>query len=193
MKTFSEDYKEQVKELHNRSNAFGNGKLNIDKEPPCLKYVDEYSVKTLIDYGCGKAAKLPHHIKHHRPEVDAQGYDPFVPGFDVIQLDSYDMLTSDDVLEHFEYEHIDDGIRHVNSLFTKVAWISVACSPAKKVLADGRNAHLIVEGPEWWKEKLTGLIDGKMIYDKYVEGEPKLLKGRLPYQRKKYTTVWVKE
>ena len=30
----------------------------------------------------------------------------------------------------------------------------IATGPAKKILDDGRNAHLIQEGPDWWLPKL---------------------------------------
>jgi hypothetical protein len=33
-------------------------------------------------------------------------------------------------------------------------WFRIACYPAKKHLPDGRNAHLIVESPAWWREQL---------------------------------------
>jgi hypothetical protein len=33
-------------------------------------------------------------------------------------------------------------------------WFRIACYPAKKHLPDGRNAHLIVESPDWWRKQL---------------------------------------
>jgi hypothetical protein len=37
--------------------------------------------------------------------------------------------------------------------------------PAKKVLADGRNAHLIQENKNWWTEILQNSIQGKVVYN----------------------------
>jgi hypothetical protein len=36
----------------------------------------------------------------------------------------------------------------------KKALLVIATRPAGKTLADGRNAHLIVESAEWWLAKL---------------------------------------
>jgi hypothetical protein len=36
-----------------------------------------------------------------------------------------------------------------------VAYIVIATRPAKNILPDGRNPHLIIEGKEWWREKLS--------------------------------------
>ena len=44
----------------------------------------------------------------------------------------------------------------------------VACHPAKKYLSDGRNAHLIVENPEWWKCKLQTVLNWKLCRDQVV-------------------------
>jgi hypothetical protein len=38
-------------------------------------------------------------------------------------------------------------------------WFRIACYPAKKYLPDGRNAHLIVELPEWWRKQLLANMD----------------------------------
>ena len=36
------------------------------------------------------------------------------------------------------------------SLSRKAAFLTIATGPAKKFLPDGRNAHLIQEGPDYW-------------------------------------------
>jgi hypothetical protein len=30
----------------------------------------------------------------------------------------------------------------------------VSCRPANAVLPDGQNAHLIIESPDWWLERI---------------------------------------
>jgi hypothetical protein len=37
--------------------------------------------------------------------------------------------------------------------------MTIASKPAKKFLSDGRNAHLIQEGPIWWLERLSKYFD----------------------------------
>jgi hypothetical protein len=51
----------------------------------------------------------------------------------------------------------------MNLLFTKSAWLIVACYPAKKILPDGRNAHLSVHEPDWWIEKIKETFSNTTI------------------------------
>jgi len=52
------------------------------------------------------------------------------------------------------------------SIGQKYQYHLIACHPAKKTLSDGRNAHLIIENPDWWKVKM---IDPrwKIIHEEY--------------------------
>ena len=54
--------------------------------------------------------------------------------------------------------------------FDKNAFLIIATSPAKKFLPDGRNAHLIVETPGWWKDKIEKNMPGiKIVHHEFVE------------------------
>jgi hypothetical protein len=59
-----------------------------------------------------------------------------------------------DVLEHIEPELIDNVLDHLKDLTRKVAFLAIATRPARKNLADGRNAHLIIQPSSWWLAKL---------------------------------------
>jgi hypothetical protein len=67
---------------------------------------------------------------------------------------SFDCVVSADVFEHIEPTHLDQTLALIGQKMLRVGWFRIACYPAKKILPDGRNAHLIVEQPEWWREKL---------------------------------------
>jgi hypothetical protein len=55
-------------------------------------------------------------------------------------------------------------------LFNKNAFLIIATSPAKKFLPDGRNAHLIVETPGWWKERIEKNMPGiKIVHHQFFE------------------------
>jgi hypothetical protein len=45
-------------------------------------------------------------------------------------------------------------IADLASITRKLGFISIATGPAIKVLADGRNAHLIQKPSSWWLPKL---------------------------------------
>ena len=51
--------------------------------------------------------------------------------------------------------HIDETLDDLFNIATKYQYHLIACHPAKKKLNDGRNAHLIIETPDWWKAKLA--------------------------------------
>ena len=61
----------------------------------------------------------------------------------------------------------------------------IACHPAKKKLSDGRNAHLIIEEPTWWKNKLSE-YKWNTHYEKTTE---KKLVERFGIYVQKYITV----
>ena len=80
------------------------------------------------------------------------------------------MLISTDVLEHIEPVFLDNVLKDIHETFSKIAFLIIATSPAKKFLPDGRNAHLIVETPGWWKDKLEKNMPGiKFLHSEFVE------------------------
>jgi predicted transcriptional regulator len=62
------------------------------------------------------------------------------------------------------------------NITTKYQYHLIACHPAKKKLKDGRNAHLIVETPDWWKNKLSK-YNWKIVFEKVKEKE-KFIQGQ---------------
>ena len=43
------------------------------------------------------------------------------------------------------------------------AFLLIDTREAIKTLPDGRNAHLIIEGKDWWTEKVTKNIKGNVV------------------------------
>lgn len=170
----SEDYKRSLKQLQ-KHNKF---KGLLVKYEPVKSFVETYQPSSILDYGCAKGA-LVQQLRQDFPKIPViHGYDPGVAEFDLIPHSSYDCLISNDVIEHFEPEFLHQSLTHMNSLFVNAAWLIIACYPAKKTLPDGRNAHLIIESPAWWREKIKQYFyDSKVIYDQVVEfapGKPEL-------------------
>jgi len=60
-----------------------------------------------------------------------------------------------DVLEHIEPECLQTVLEHLRSLTRAVAHIVIAIkADGHKKLGDGRDPHLIIESPNWWRAKL---------------------------------------
>ena len=143
----SNEYKSQLKLLHKK--AFGSNK---ELHPEAKKILDSNNVQSLLDFGCGKGL-ISNTIKEQYPDINLYSYDPITSPIELPK--KVDMIFSSDVIEHIEPEHLDETLDMLFNTATKVQYHLIACSPAKKNLPDGRNAHLIIEKPKWWKQKLS--------------------------------------
>ena len=113
-----------------------------------VQLLDQFKPTTVLDYGCGQGA-LGRSLDREIAE-----YDPAIEGKSTMPAPA-DLVICTDVLEHIEPDLLDNVLDHLRDL-TKSALFAVICTrPAKKFLADGRNAHLIVEPWEFWKQKLS--------------------------------------
>jgi len=106
----------------------------------------------VLDYGAGKGV-LQKAILQAFPEVNGityHEYDPCVPGIDT-PPESAEVVFCGDVMEHIEPECVDTVLRHIRDLTLQVAIFVISLRPAGKTLPDGRNAHVSLHGPDWWK------------------------------------------
>jgi 2-polyprenyl-3-methyl-5-hydroxy-6-metoxy-1,4-benzoquinol methylase len=146
----SADYKEQLQTMAARHQF----KEKLPKYHLVQDFLKDESPKSLIDFGCAHGAMI-NRIKNDFPDIlIVDGYDPGVIEYEKFPQQQYDCLVSNDVIEHIEPRYLDSTLIAMNTLFTKSAWLIVACYPAKKILPDGRNAHLSVHEPDWWIEKI---------------------------------------
>ena len=142
MSFITDQYRKLNEDLH-ASNA-GYGYRHLDTVMMLMK---EFGTQDILDYGCGKstlAINLGFPIKQ---------YDPAIPKYAALP-EAADIVTCTDVLEHIEPYYIDEVLNHLQSLTRKVCFASIATGPAKKVLADGRNAHLIQKPAKWWLDRI---------------------------------------
>jgi len=160
---FSKQYIDQLVSIHGnvkKKKGFG-GKLKDLGE--FENFLVEWNPKNLIDYGCGKGAILSD-LQSRYKNIQMEGYDPAVHMFKELPNKTYECVFSNDVLEHIEPAYINDVLTHINNLSTKYIWLRIDTKPARKVLPDGRNAHLIIEDIKWWEQKILSFIDGKIVY-----------------------------
>ena len=156
----SDEYKKQITSLHRKS--FGSGK---DLHEEVVRILESENIETLLDFGCGKGI-ISNLIKEKYPKIKVYSYDPVTSPIELPK--SVDMVFSSDVLEHVEPEYIDETLDMLFKIATKIQYHLIACSPAKKTLSDGRNAHLIIESPEWWKNKLKN-YDWQCAFEEIIE------------------------
>src|SRR5574343_713777 len=144
----SEHYREQNRQLHAQNEHYGTGGA---KHIENVLYLCEVNgCKTVLDYGCGKGL-LVKALKEKG--LDAKGYDPAVDEFSE-RPDPADLVICTDVLEHIEPERLSAVLDDLASLTKRAVFLLVSTVPAKKILPDGRNAHLCLRSAEEWRKDL---------------------------------------
>ena len=161
----SKEYSTLMSQMHSDKATFGG---DIKAFRVIDRLIIKYKIKSIIDYGCGKG-DLMFNIREKYPKIEVFGFDPGNPDFAILPTKQYQMIITSDVMEHIEPRFLNNVLEHINSLFTDIGYFYIATSPSKKDLSNGRNAHLIVAGPDYWREKIEKKIDGKIIWEDIVE------------------------
>jgi SAM-dependent methyltransferase len=175
----SDSYKKILVDIHESSPFGKRRKMPRYSE----KYIRLLKPKSILDFGCGKG-KLLDTLTEMFPDIEVTGYDPGNKKYD-ISLDNIfvDLLMSSDVLEHIEPEHLDKTLEYLSTK-SKYIYHLIALSPAKLILPDGRNAHLIQESPDWWRSKFVNL-KYRILFEEYKTGIKfsQELKKNLPVEK----------
>ena len=156
----SEAYLAQQKILHDTTNYGMSGHKWASK---IAHHQD------ILDYGCGKKTL---EAALHRP---INNYDPCIKGLEDNNI-PHDFVFCGDVLEHIEPDLLDNVLQDIKRCMIHSGLLVINLLPAKKTLPDGRNVHLILQKPKWWKDKLSNyfvITKEKINYKEYiVEVEP---------------------
>lgn len=166
----SKEYLEELKLLHNKK-TFG---LNANIPKIVHNIIKEKNIKSFLDFGAGKGHTSAT-ISNTYPEIDLYTFDPAT--FPIPLPEQVEFTYSSDVLEHVEPNLIDETLQDLCNRSTRYQYHLIACHPAKKALSDGRNAHLIIEDPTWWKNKIKTIDGWKIIHEDITERYAKVKKG----------------
>lgn len=137
------EYQKLNEELHESNKHYGTSGHKWAKDVLGLCGPKCFDTQDVLDYGCGKstlALNLPFDIKQ---------YDPAIPKY-AERPEPADLVVCTDVLEHVEYECLDEVLNDIYSLCKKGVFLMIHNGPAKKTLEDGRNAHIIQEEEGFW-------------------------------------------
>lgn len=123
--------------------------------PEIGSIIKNSNIKTLLDYGCGKAKCWKEFNLKSQFNLDRLGlYDPGVSLYSTLTNEIYDLVICIDVLEHVPKQHVDTVLAQIMERASKVVFLTISTRPASKKLIDGSNAHATIEPKEWWLEKL---------------------------------------
>ena len=149
----SNGYRAMLAESHEKNPRWGT---SAGKHSEVVsRLIFDMRAQTVLDYGCGKGVlkkSLPARIETHKYSMTE--YDPAIKGKDCAPTDDFDLVCCIDVLEHIEPDHLDAVLSHLKQVTGWMGYFLVSTRKAVHILPDGRNAHLIVKGPEWWGAKM---------------------------------------
>ena len=146
----SDAYQKLNYNLHKANQDYGINQKNWG--PTVVDLCRKANAKTVLDYGCGKGNLKPK-LLALAPSLNVQEYDPAIPGKTKFPRLA-EIICCLDVMEHIEPEYLDEVLKHIASLTIRCCLMRVSLLLAAKILDDGRNAHLILETPEWWTERI---------------------------------------
>lgn len=152
--TISDSYLLEQLTLHGNKRY---GVASLAFAPLVSKLLKISNCSSLSDYGAGKCnLKVALGLRDGGP-VAYQPYDPAFPDYGAPR--PADLVTCIDVLEHIEPDLLDNVLDELSSITRRLVFLTVHTRPAKKLLSDGRNAHLIQEPPSWWVDRLTSRFE----------------------------------
>jgi len=149
MQTITEQYRKLQQQLHENPNY---GVASLAFSPFVIEVIKQGQIKSLSDYGAGKKNLLKGLKQNGLDGIEYFPYDPAFPEYG--ESKEADLVCCIDVLEHIEPDLIDNVICELARITTNLGFFSIHMGPAIKVLADGRNAHLIQKPSSWWLSKL---------------------------------------
>ena len=145
-KLISDEYVELNKKLHEDNPTYGMG--GARHKETVLKIYDHPDINSILDYGAGKrqlAKSLPFPIWE---------YDPAVPEIAEPPKPA-DLVVVADVLEHIEPDKLNFVLEDLKRCVKQVGYFVISTRKAVKTYANGQNAHLIIQGKDWWEKKLS--------------------------------------
>ena len=153
----SKRYRDMNALLHAQSDTYGTSGHKWGNQ--CADLAMKLKATDVLDYGCGKGTfteAFERAWEKVAPDVKTPKvwyYDPALPGIHH-QPAPRDLVVCTDVLEHIEPECLDAVLDDLKRVTKMVCFAVIATRPAKKMLSDGRNAHLIIQTHEWWHSEL---------------------------------------
>jgi hypothetical protein len=161
----SEEYRKMQEELHKNPNYGG---ASVQYASVVAEILKQVHVPELLDYGAGKG-RLGETLKQLMPNLPRiRHYDPARPEWAATPQPA-PFVTCIDVLEHIEPELLDNVLDDLRRVTIGKGFFTVHTGPAIKVLADGRNAHLIQQPPAWWLPKFLSRFD-LVVFQRVSQG-----------------------
>jgi hypothetical protein len=170
-------YEEALKlheELHKKRVFLGNSiKDHLNN---IIELVDIYNVKTICDYGCGKAhCWIKMNLKETLGLDEVLLYDPCYEIYKKFPDKKVDMVICTDVMEHIPEDSVDYELKRIFDLTDGVIYFSISSVLSKKLLKKDVNAHLTVKDQKWWYNKIQKHVKNHIV--RGIKYDPNKLEG----------------
>jgi hypothetical protein len=142
----SEDYRRMQQELHRNPNY---GIASVSYAPLVAQLMEATGIAEILDYGAGKGRLGQTLDDMYENPLVIHHYDPAIPEWSGPPKPC-PLVACIDVLEHIEPHLLDNVLDDLKRVTERAGIFTVHTGPAVKVLADGRNAHLIQKPASWW-------------------------------------------
>jgi hypothetical protein len=171
---WTEEYADQMRQLHEHGHFGIHGYTDIEwSGRGILSLICTLQRPiTILDYG-GGAGTYADAIHKVFKLASVTTYDPFHPKFrDNPEPGIRDVVNCTDVMEHVEFECVDNTLKYIADRARFLALFSIGTEDAIKKLPDGRNAHITQKSPKWWAKKLRehfaivecSIFDGMVLF-----------------------------
>jgi hypothetical protein len=157
----NESMVDQYKLLHEDDPDYGTSSVEYIEE--ISLFIEYFKPKSVLDYGCGKGL-LTKSLALRFPEIDFYGYDPAIPGKDVLPIQKADLVINTDVLEHIPEDALPDVIKNI-SLISENVFFGLHHALARQILPNGQNAHCTVKPPIWYYRLLSKSFSSVLLLD----------------------------
>lgn len=140
------EYLALQKQLHAENESYG---ISGAKYADIVRQISKWGRLSILDYGAGKCTLA----KALGPAYRVTCYDPCIEALSEPPI-PHPTVACTDVLEHIEPDLVNNVLADLRRLTMGKALLVINTGPARKVLADGRNAHICQQSPEWWMERI---------------------------------------
>lgn len=155
---FTTEYKKLLEKKHEtgtakqKFRAWGGAVVNDIQY--VMSFIHKYKINSVLDYGSGSGHFKQWLDENGRDDIEVLEYEP---GREDKRENNHprQAVICVDVLEHVEPELIDNVLQDIERCMLEFGCLIPSTIPAIQKLADGRNAHLIVESVEWWESKIS--------------------------------------